>query len=476
MNDNLDAGQIVGGEEQIIANKKSRKKFVIWGCIILVILAVLLYFGYQKLNSSPQSIYERAINNTYNLLNDNLKDSKNNKLNIDIKNEPFVVNLDAKLTSNMKQLEEFSGKNYNFNLGFDYKNQNANLGLGIKDNKTALDILGSFTNKNMYLSSNDLFNKVLNIGEYDLFKYINLDNFNLKIDDEYYGNINYVLKASKNIVIKSLDKEKFTTSKETLTIEGKKHKLTKNTYTLDKENMERTLKFVIDEMTKDDKLLESLADIAKSLDSTTKIDKDSIKEALKDGNTNVGDFETVYIDLYSDGLNNIIAGSFRNDDITPLKFTNVNDLFTLDCSYDNNEFTIKETKKDNYDISYKAKGTEIANLKMVVKDDEVTADYTLNIEGTKVNGKFAITDVATKKDKTEADFLFIVNANILGTKIDLELDGTLNVSKGKVTPLDTKNSVNMNDLSQKEMLDLYNNLTKKLKDLGLNSILESINM
>ena len=82
-------------------NKKSKKNFIIGAVIVLIVLGVLLYIGYKKLNSNPVAIYQNAITDTYNYLSKNLKESEKNSLNYN-GNFPLNLNINAKLDSNIE--------------------------------------------------------------------------------------------------------------------------------------------------------------------------------------------------------------------------------------------------------------------------------------------------------------------------------------------------------------------------------------
>ena len=244
-------------------NKKSKWKFIIGGLFIVIAIAIGLYIGYQKLNSNPTVIYKNAINGIYGALNNSIEEAKKNTTNLDIKKEPFTLNLNAKLESNMKKLKSFSGLEYNLSFGLDYSKEKGNLGLGIKDgNDSIINVLASVVNDTAYVKCDELLNRVINVGEFKFadnfdFSQVNTTNIN-------YDNIEYILKSFKNILIDSLDVNKFTITNETIKIGNKEYDAKKVLYKLDKENLERTAKFIVDKMSNDEKLLQNIADLTNS--------------------------------------------------------------------------------------------------------------------------------------------------------------------------------------------------------------------
>ena len=214
-------GVITPPENQV--NKKRKWNFIIGGILVLLAIAIGLFIGYQKLNSNPVAIYKNAINGVYDILKDSLDELEKNTIKeVDV-NKPIELDLTAKLESNMEQLKNFSGLNYHVNMGLDYNKKLANINLGIaEENSKLIDVLISAIDKNLYIKSDDLFDKVVSIGEYDIFKELSLEELETTKINVNYNDLDYVLKKMKTIIIESLDKDKFVLEEESIKIMLKK--------------------------------------------------------------------------------------------------------------------------------------------------------------------------------------------------------------------------------------------------------------
>ena len=131
-------------------NRKGKIKFLICGFLVVISIAIGLFIGYKKLNNDPMSI---SINGIYKKLNNALKESKNkNFTTLDLTKDPFIVDLKAKLDSNMPELKPFTGLDYHLNVGMDLANKKMNMGLDIDENNNSLlNLVLSVIDKNIYL-------------------------------------------------------------------------------------------------------------------------------------------------------------------------------------------------------------------------------------------------------------------------------------------------------------------------------------
>ena len=100
-------------KEQVKKEKKGIKTILLLICIVLAI-GIGLYVGIEKLNSNPRSIYKKAITNTYKLLDSFLKENLKTSFNLDYINEPFVINTNLRLNTNIKEYQDLN--NYEMNL------------------------------------------------------------------------------------------------------------------------------------------------------------------------------------------------------------------------------------------------------------------------------------------------------------------------------------------------------------------------
>lgn len=453
-------------------NKKGKVKFFIIGALIIIAVAVGLYIGYKKLNNDPMSIYKDSINNVYKSLNNALKENKNNSLDsIDITKDPVVINLDAKFDSSMSELKNFSGLNYSLETGLDYTNKKLNVGASIKDSSSPiLSFILSVIDKNIYLKSEELYSKVLDLGEEDIFGNLDINSYfqvngnDAKFD---YDNYSYILKEFKMILIDSLDKNKLSMTNENITINNKEYKAKKATYNLDKENMERTLKFFQSRILKDEKLIKALAE---SVGVTT----DTLKEGLNE-EIDMSSYEDIKVNLYTDNLNNLIAGSFVGSDTEVIKFDCAKDELNIEANIDNVILKISQDKEDN--IEFIASENNVEVIKMTFKEidkENVKIDYRFNIDGLVIDGNILVKDFKTTKDSMSFDMKLIFNTSFANKPIDFTIDGSFRIAKTDVKTLDNVGSVKIDNISETEAMEIFTKLSSALERFGLSDLISSI--
>lgn len=448
--------------------KKSKLKFFIVGLLVIIAIAIGLYVGYKKLNNDPMSIYKDAINETYKFLSNEVKElEKKSFKNIDLSNDPAVFSLNAKLDSNIEGLEKFAGYNYSVNGGLDLKNKKLNAGVNIsEDNASILSLIFSLVNNNIYLQSKELYDKVIDLGTEDSINDV-FTNFELTENPISFSsdNYEYILKEMKRILINSLDKDKFTMDEETIEINGKKYNAKKAFYNLDKENMERTIKYFKAEMLKDEKLLKA---ISESLGYT----KDELKDILKK-EVDMSKYADTKVILYTDRFNTLIAGALFIDTDKVLSLECVNDTVIIEMNYETSDLVIN-CEKDKTTITIYDNEDKVFNLVARNDKENVKMDYELSTDGKTYSGVIEIKNIKSEKDSIKADFYFSINTSYLGETISLSLDGSYSVKIGEFETLDNSNSIKIEDISETESLEILIKLNTILEKFGLDALLGSL--
>lgn len=448
--------------------KKSRIKFFIAGLLVIVAIAIGLYIGYKKLNNDPMSIYKDAINETYKFLSNGVKEiDKQNFKQLDFSNNPATFSLNAKLDSNIKELKNFTGYNYSINGGLDIKNKKLNAGVNIsEDNASVLSLIFSIINDNMYLQSKELYDKVIDLGTEDsisdVFKDFELTENPISFNSDNYE---YILKEMKIILINSLDKNKFTMDEETIKLNGKKYDAKKALYNLDKENMERTIKYFKAEILKDEKLLKA---ISESLGYTT----DELKNGLEK-EVDMSRYVDTKVILYTDRFNTLIAGALFIDTDKVLSLECVNDTILIEMNYETSNLVIN-CEKDKTTITIYDNEDKVFNLVAKNDKEDVKMDYELSINGNTFSGVIELKNIKDEKDSIKADFYFSINTSYLGETISLSLDGSYSVKIGEFDTLDSSNSIKIEDINEAESLEMLVKLNTILEKFGLKDLLSSL--
>lgn len=448
-------------------NKKSKTKFIIGGLLIVIAIGIGLYFGYKKLNNDPVSIYKDSINNVYKSLNSMLKEYKEKSVDLDFYKDPIQYNLDFKLESNIPELANFTNLNYHIGLGLDYSKEQMNFELGIKDkNETIVSALLAYINNTLYLKSDELFSKVLNLDEQEAIfdTSIKINNPDAGISPE---ELDIILKEMKTILIDSLDKDKFKTEDSKITINDKEYKGKKVSYILDEENLKRTISFIKEQILKNDKLKDALV-------AVLGIDKSELESTLNEA-TEINDASDTIIVLYTDNLNNVIAGEFLVENIKLISFNCVNKEFNLIMEAEGQALTISKDKNDLVNVKFNDGATDILDLLIENKKyDNIKIDYRINIEGSTYSGTIEETNIKRTTDNISSNIKLTFNTSVLGNPINLSLTGSSTLSKKNIESIDTTGSIKIDDMTEAEAGEFLQNINKILEKFGLQDLLSSM--
>lgn len=449
-------------------NRKGKIKFLICGFLVVISIAIGLFIGYKKLNNDPMSIYRDSINGIYKKLNNALKESKNkNFTTLDLTKDPFIVDLKAKLDSNMPELKQFTGLDYHLNVGMDLANKKMNMGLDIDENNNSLlNLVLSVIDKNIYLK---LYDKILDLGEEDIFDNMNIETYfkvngnNAKFD---YDNYMYILKEIKTIIIDSLDKNKFKMEETKITLNTKEYKVKKAIYNLDKENIERTITFINSKILKNEKLLKTIAE-------SMGLKEEELKEKLKE-EVNTNSINDIKINLYADKLNNIIAGSVETENEEIIKFDCIDKKTNFVIAKDNQKLTVTAEENNNIVITFAEEYRELFKITIEENNKNYKIPFTFNVEGNAINGILELNNISETKESLSVDFVFSLNTTIASEKIDFKIDGNYKISKKDLSTIDTTGSIKIENISEEEAMEIFEKLNSLFTKFGLNDLASSI--
>lgn len=445
-------------------NKKGKIKFLICGFLVVISIAIGLFIGYKKLNNDPMSIYRDSINGIYKKLNNALKESKDkNFTTLDLTKDPFIVDLKAKLDSNIPELKPFTGLDYHLNVGMDLANKKMNMGLDIDENNNSLlNLVLSVIDKNIYLK---LYDKILDLGEEDIFGNMNIETYfkvngnNAKFD---YDNYMYILKEIKTIIIDSLDKNKFKMEETKITLNTKEYKVKKAIYNLDKENVERTIKFINSKILKNEKLLKTIAE-------SIGLKEEELKEKLNE-EVNTNNINDIKINLYADKLNNIIAGSVETENEEIIKFDCIDQKTNFVIAKDNQKLTVTAEENNNIVITFAEEYRELFKITIEENNKNYKIPFTFNSEGNAINGILELNNISETKESLSVDFVFSLNTTISSEKIDFKIDGNYKISKKDLSTIDPTGSIKIEDISEEEAMEIFEKLNSLFTKFCLNDL------
>ena len=451
--------EVVAGGTVLVKPKK-RKKFIIILILIIIAIAVGLFLGYKRLTSNPLSIYKKVINETYDLANNFLEENVKNTMSINLKEEPLTIHTSFTLDTNMEELKALKNYEYQLSIGVNPSKEQMNLSLGLSDdNENILSLLLAFLNDRAYMKSDELYSEVLDLGISEL------DFSELQIEEGFYTyeDIDITLSKMKTILINSLDSDKFLTSEETINVNSKKIKAKKFTYLLDKENMERTINYIREEMIKDEELMEAFSHIIGL--STSELE-DALTEEIDYSN-----YEDIYINLYTNGGTKVIAGNIGIKEEAVIHFTNQDDIFNMFIGDEYTNFTIK-SEENTIDITYNEYDEEIFALAITTENDTQKMELSMNDYGDELNMIIEVSNMKYSQNSISEDIVLKYNMNSYGEEISFELAGNLEITKEELESIDVENSVDINTLSEEESLVFYENLMDVLDKLNLSNYFE----
>lgn len=441
-------------------NKSRKWKFLICSLLIIIAVGIGLYVGFNKLTSNPMLVYKMALNNFYNEIKEDFKNVKPQEFFIDALNEPFTINLNTKIATNQTELKLLENIKYDINIGFDYPKKQAMASLSLSDsNDPIIKVLGAIMNDSVYVKSDEIFDKVIKIGEYDVFD--NLKEYSDNLDYSYKGNINEDIveatKEIKNILIDSLDSKNFKISNAKIKVDNKNVKVKKVTYTLNKTDLENTLKDILTKVSDNSSILDVLAYVSSK-------PKTDLRESLDYLAKNLDlDLEKLVIDVYANTWNKVVKMDLFIDNEKLMVYEKENDDDKITIEMEDQTLEIIGNDKEST-ITLKELGEDV--LKIIVDGDAQSLDIVFDYETTYLELK--LDNMVNNENKSSQDFELSLSDSEENVKIDLE--GSLSILKGEIEVVDTSNSILYTDISEKDMAKMSDNLNKLIEGLNLTNL------
>lgn len=451
-----DLNQIVVPTTEVVKPKK-RGKVILIIVLLVIAVAVGLYFGYQKLAVNPKSVFTNAINGTYELVDGYLNENLNRTFSLNPMEEAFVLNAEMEIGGMGEDVEAFDGYQFDLALGVDYPSEILNLDLDASYNNEALvSLFLSYLNGRAYLDSDDIYDRVLDLGE------ASIDGSIFTIQD-YDADINYddlhvILSEMKDIFINSLDEDKFRTDNEAITINDRNIDSKKITYVLDKSNLERTIEYVQREMANNNELLTALSNISGASTS-------DIQELLKE-EIDLSEAPYMELNLYVNAGNHIIAGSLVVEKDSVMRFTYQSEVFNMIIGDEDTNFDI--AYQDNtLTISYNEMDEEILNLTYTKEDDQSRVEVTTSSYGEDYTFILDISNIKESKNEMSFDIGMSYAVDSYGTENIIDLNGSIQMGKGSLNSLDVTNSVDVDTLTEEEQNVIMENVMSILERFGI---------
>ncbi len=458
-----------GGELKSGKLKKKQLTIIIIIVLVLAIIATGSFILIKSLSVKPKTVYEKAINASYEIFNKILTESDTNINNINFMTKPSNVDITAKLTSNIPELKNYTNLDYHILINSDLENKRMQFGGDISQGSAKLlEALLELSNNRAYLRTNVL-NKIINLGT--------LQELGISIDDlmetvtDYQTNVKsedmtYLLNAFKNALIESLDEKKLSISNENITIGTTQYKAKKSSYLIDKENATKILKALQNKIANDDKLLTIIANLLgldekQKADFTAKLGQEMNLEGYKD----------TTISLYTDSKKTIIAGKILVENVEVVTFDYLENNLNLKIALDNLNFNI--TSRNNLTtINVLVDGNNVSTIIIEDKENSLKLGCNVNYNGLSLTGVFYLSDQKMENDTASGNYEISLEVNMGTEKSDFKINGTYSIAPGDFKTFGTNtNSVRYENLSKEDISTIYRNLKKALDKVGIKGVL-----
>lgn len=466
--------------------KKGKKKLlpILFGVLALIIVIVAIW--YFVFNNS-KNIFLGAINKEYTTIMGSITvDTPYEKA----KKSSIVTTGDLKITvddleeslvgkDTVTLFDEINKLDIHYLYGLDYKNKKSAFQTNITYNKKDMLHLNAYgEGKNMYLELKDLFSKYISIpyeGLDSLF-----ENPNASLED-----MKIVTKALKDSFLKSLDSKDFIKTQETVSIDNKKQKLKKISYTLNKENMTKIVTSMIEDLKKNKNFVSIVAKYSNKKEEDVKSSLDSVIKEYENNKVNMENVNFT-LSIYFKGLTNTAVQYEIKDESGDTIVYQKNHKEKIVTFLQNKEEFMKFVVKEESD---KKVVTTISipslDLEGVIERniEDTSSIYNLlfkdSKETFKIDGKY----VMNKKENGNtidgnADFTLKMEAQnqVLGT-IKVTSTATSTIGKTVEVPNNFTNSVDIEKMTDEESTEILTNMMQNETFMQfINNIMNMTNM
>jgi len=374
--------------------KQPNKKLLI-GLFIGIVAIVVALITCTVLLASPKKVFTTAIDKMF-ASADEIKGkdiktvSGSYSLDVNLKDEDNNLGIDSEIIDLINDID------FELNYGFDYENEiiNFDLDSNYKNNELLnVDLIAK--DDKAYILLEDIFDKYLSTdidGLKEIFE-------NKDLMDDTNKIITEIEKALKD----ALKDDYFQSKNETIKLDGKDVKVTKNILVLNDKNLEKIVKDIAKTLNNDN--------FVKSLAKLTNQETKTIKDTLKDVEDNeFGSFdEKIYISIYTKGM--------------------MKDAVGFEIKVEDNKLTVLEDTKNNFKYTFNMDGEKITGTaKIVEKDNTINMDMTTKYEGIEIVLKIS---TSTKYNEKIKDVNIKNSVDIEELTVEDENEITSNLSKNE---------------------------------------------
>ena len=386
---------------------KAKMSKLLWLISIFLILIIALYLVFIFLNSNPQTIFTNTIDKFFSSITDNISD---NNYDISKGKIKYIANIND--NSNVELFNEIS----KINLDIDYTIDNANDLIKLKifskyDNDNLID-LDIYTDKNnLYIYSDDIYEKYLKIKNDSKIKFINPKD------------IKIILNGLNQAFDKVATSEKIYGEKTNLDLGNKTIKVSQTKLIIDKTNYIKISDTFVNSLKSNVEFVSSLAKLRGTSNKDIQKSLEKLSSKLK---TFFANNEVLEVKLYNDRKTKEFIKGVMNGKL--------------------GSFTLSKNKNDYSFVLVNNKNNQ------------------------NVSGNFII-DVNDKKTVYNIEFNFKneINGNLENSS-NFKLNFTNNKAKS-FKRINTSNAKDINELTELEKFGIY---TKLFSNPNLNKFIKFI--
>ena len=402
-------------EEEFNEKKTTKKKGLVTGGIIVAAIIVALALIYFLIITNPKFIFSKAIDK---ILTVDSKKYESVKVDTKIKADVDLEN--ATYQANLSEIEKYTLK---AGIQMDAGKKQEIIDLGLEyDNQEVIDAQLYYNEGEVYAYFEGLFDKYIKIDMDEEAKAELDEIFESATSEENLKDAEKAIKIMRD-ELKTQIKEngKFESKKDEIEIGDEEVKVTKLTLTISEKQLYKIAENMLSNLRDNDEFLDCFEESPKDL---LKEAKDKIKD-LEGNNKN-----NIKISLYTKGLlkNKIVAVNFEA------------------YSEDENSTIVASITKENED-----------------EDENVYAyKVTTKTSGTKIDLLKGKVEIEKGKDtKKEQSGKVIITSEVIRLgSAKLEIDYSVETNSG-IDKINTKNSVNMKDITEADIQSIMTKLMQK---------------
>ena len=387
-----------GGE-----NMKKQTSLII--SIILIVVGCVVYFGYRYM--TPKKVLIRTLNAYEESL---LEDNKNSE------NIKRIFSKDYKalnVSGKMSYINQNIGIDIKYNEDTKDKISQIKYDLDVNNAKLSGDLVS--TNKKLYIMIKDVFKKYyyIDMGDELPEDYINF----LKVDEEL--DIDKVIDLYIESIDENISNSNFNSSKETITLDGKKIKTKKYTLVYDKKLNDKIFNTFI-------KKVKNNEDASITMSKMLGVDEKDLDKTFEKQLKDLKDEED-----YSYNLS---------------VYTKFYKTYLIEIEKDKNSIAINKDK-ETYNFIIKSEDSTITGKVLTHNKDKVKIEA-------KLKNKYYSMDIDSVTDVTKSSSKEIIMKNdtiitSMGQKMDFDFDITIKEGE-KIDSSIIKDAENMDNISQNE--------------------------